>query len=58
MEISVAGPIFTQKKIKGPMGQRYPYSTTGDQNIVVFIHIYGVRSISLLFFNRQDTKYE
>ena len=27
IEIGVAGPIFTQKNIKGPMGQRYPYFT-------------------------------
>ena len=27
IEIGVAGPISTQKNIKGPMEQRYPYPT-------------------------------
>ena len=29
---------------KGPMGQRYPYLTLWENNIVAVIHIYGVRA--------------
>ena len=46
MEIGVAGPIITQKNnTRGSMGQRYPYPTTGDQNIVAITFIYGDTAI-------------
>ena len=32
------------------------YSTIWDKNILVFLHIYGARGISLLFGNHQDTE--
>ena len=35
------------------MGQRYPHSAIWNQNIVVFLHISGVRSIFLLFYDHQ-----
>ena len=34
-EIGVSEPIFTQKNIKGSMGQQYTYSTRWEKNIVV-----------------------
>ena len=40
------------------MGQQYTYSTRWKQNIVVVIHIYGVRAIFLLYYNHQDTESE
>ena len=56
MEIGIAGPIFTSKNIKCLMGQQYPYSASLEENIVVFIHIYGIRAILLLFCDHQDTE--
>ena len=47
-----------QEKIKGSMGQRYPYSTRWEQNMVASNHIYGARAIFLLFCDNQDTEYE
>ena len=38
MEIGVDGKIFTHKKIKGSMGQQYPYSTRWENTIVPIIH--------------------
>ena len=58
MGIGVAIPIFTQKNVKVPIGKRYPYSTSGEKNIVVVLHIYGARSIFLLFFDHQETEYK
>ena len=55
---SVAGPIFTNKNIKGYMGQQYPYSTRWEQNIVAIIHIYWGRVISLLLCDHQETESE
>ena len=37
------------------MGQRYSYSTEWEKNTVAIIHIYGARSIFLLFYDDQDT---
>ena len=48
--------INTYKDIKFYMGQQYPYPTRWVKNIVVLIHIYGARTIFLLFFYHQDTK--
>ena len=45
MEIGVAGPIITQKNIKGSMEQRYPYPTRRKKNIVAIVHIHGARTI-------------
>ena len=53
MEIGVAGPIFTHKKSKGSMGQLYSYYTIREKNIVSIIHIYGARSILILFYDNQ-----
>ena len=58
IEIGVAGPIFTEKNIKGSMGQTYPYSTRWKQNIVSILNIYEARAILLLFFYHQDTESE
>ena len=44
MEIDVSVPIFTNKNIKGSMGQQYPYSIRWQQNILAIIHIYGDRA--------------
>ena len=49
IEIGVDGPIFTQKKIKGSTGQRYPYPTICEQNIVAIHHIYGSKADSYYF---------
>ena len=57
-EIDVPRPIFTHNNIKISNGQWYPYSIIWEQNIVVIIHIYGARAISLLFCDHQDTEYE
>ena len=46
------------RNIKGYMGQKYLYSTIREKNIVVLIHIYGARSIFLLFCDHQDTESE
>ena len=58
MEIGVAGPIFTQKNIKGTMGKYYLYSTRWGQNVVITLHIYGARVIFLLFCDHTDTEPE
>ena len=56
--IGVAGPVINHENIKGVMGQRYPYSTIREQNIVAILRIYGARSIILLFWDHQDTESE
>ena len=58
IEVSVAGPIFTPKNIKGSMVQQYPFPTRWEKNIVVVLHIFGARAISLLFCDHQDTESE
>ena len=55
IENGVAGEIFTSRNMKGSMGKPYLYSTRREQNIVVFLHIYGARVIFLLFWDNQDT---
>ena len=40
------------------MGQGYPFPTRWVKNFLVVIHIYGARSILLIFCNHQDTEYE
>ena len=40
------------------MGKLYPYSTGWKKNIVVVLHIYGARPMSLIFFYHQDTESE
>ena len=40
------------------MGQQYPSYTIWVENIVAILHIYGARSISLLFCDYQDTESE
>ena len=40
------------------MGQRYAYSTGWEGKFVVIIHIYGAKSILLLFCVHQDIEYE
>ena len=49
MEIGVYGPTSAHINIKGSMGQKYPYSTRWEQNIVAIPHIYGARAISYYF---------
>ena len=57
VEIGVTGPIFTHKY------QRL-YGTTVSilykmgENIVAILHIYGARSIFLLYCDHQDTESE
>ena len=58
VENGVSGWIFTHKNIKGSMVQQNRYSTRWEQNIVVVLHIYGALSISLLFYDHQDTESE
>ena len=50
--------IFTQKNIKGSLGQWYSYSSIWEKNIVEVLHIYGSISVLLLFCDHQDTKSE
>ena len=45
-------------KTKGYMEQQYPYSIELVKNIVVILHIYGARAISLLFHDHQHTESE
>ena len=40
------------------MIQRYLYSTRWEKNVVAIIHIYGARSIFLLFYDNQATESE
>ena len=58
MEIGVAEPKFTQKNIKGSMGQQYPYATRWLKNMVVILHIYVDRDIFLLSYDNLDTESE
>ena len=58
MGIVVAGPIYTQKNIKDPMGQLYPYYTRWVENIATILHMYWVRAISLLFCDHKGTESE
>ena len=51
-------PIFTNENIEGSMGKHYPYYKGWEKNIVEIIHIYGAKSIFLLFYDHQDTESE
>ena len=57
MEIGVYGPTSAHINIKGSMGQKYPYSTRWEQNIVAILHIYGARKFFRLFCYHQDTEF-
>ena len=46
------------KNTKGSIGQRYPYSTRKEINIVYIIYIYRARAIFLIFCVHQDTESE
>ena len=48
---SVARPIFTHRKIRGSMMQKYPYYIKWVKIIVAILHIDGVRAIFLLFYD-------
>ena len=58
MEVSLSGPILTQKKTQRIYHTKYPSSTRQKKKIMVIILIYMARVIFLLFCVRQDTKYE
>ena len=58
MEIGAAGRISTHINTRGYMGQKYPYSTIWEENIMVFLHIYRARTIFLLCCDHQDTESE
>ena len=58
MDSGVAGPILTNKKIKGSMWQRYSYFTRWVKNIVEIIPIYGAWVIFLPCCYHQHTKYQ
>ena len=49
-EIVVAGPILSQKNIKGSMVQLYLHPTRLENNIVAILHIYGTIAVFLLFY--------
>ena len=50
LEIGEVGPMFTYiYKIKGYMGQQYPYFTIWEQNIVAILQIHGARAIFYYF---------
>ena len=54
--MSISQLIFTQKTHKkGSTGKLYLYSTKWEKSIVIILHIYGDRSIFLLFNDYQDT---
>ena len=36
----------------------YPSSTRPQEEVVVFLHIYEAKAVSLLFFNHQDIEFE
>ena len=47
----ISNNIHTCKYIKGFMGQWYPHYFKWEENIVVILHIYGARTILLLFYD-------
>ena len=49
LEIGVSVPISTHKNTKDSMGQKYPYSTIWEKNVVATLHIHGARAISYYF---------
>ena len=55
--MSISQPILTPLNYaKGSMVYKYPHSTRWVKNIVVIPYYNGVRAISLLFCDRQDTE--
>ena len=58
IKIGVAETIFTQKTSKWFVGQKYPYSTRWEQDIIGSLHIYGSCAIILLFCDNQDTEFK
>ena len=47
--MGVAGSIFAQENIKGLMRKIYIYPTRWKKNVVLIIHIYGVKAIFSYF---------
>ena len=42
--------------MEGYTGQQYPHSKKLEKDTVAILHIYGARSIFLLFYDDQDTE--